>query len=315
MSWFDYAAKRTITSLGMLVGASVVVFLIIRLIPGDPVTIMLGQQSSEAAREALRRQLGLDLPVWEQYLQWVGDVVRGDWGQSVYTGESVLQLIGERYPDSLELALLSTFLALVIAVPLGILGALDRNSGRDYAVLLFSQLGMSIPSFLLAILLIVLFANHLGWFPTSGSVALFESFVGNLRHVVLPTVSLGLINAAVFTRYLRSSMLDELNKDYVRTARAFGHPRRRVLWKYVLRNALIPLVTITGLQFGFAIGGVVIIEQVFGYAGMGRLILNALLNRNYPLVQLALLVFAATFIVANLLVDLVYGLLDPRIRY
>jgi peptide/nickel transport system permease protein len=299
----------------MLVGASVVVFLIIRLIPGDPVTIMLGQQSSEAAREALRRQLGLDLPVWEQYLQWVGDVVRGDWGQSVYTGESVLQLIGERYPDSLELALLSTFLALVIAVPLGILGALDRNSGRDYAVLLFSQLGMSIPSFLLAILLIVLFANHLGWFPTSGSVALFESFVGNLRHVVLPTVSLGLINAAVFTRYLRSSMLDELNKDYVRTARAFGHPRRRVLWKYVLRNALIPLVTITGLQFGFAIGGVVIIEQVFGYAGMGRLILNALLNRNYPLVQLALLVFAATFIVANLLVDLVYGLLDPRIRY
>jgi peptide/nickel transport system permease protein len=299
----------------MLVGASVVVFLIIRLIPGDPVTIMLGQQSSEAAREALRRQLGLDLPVWEQYLQWVGDVVRGDWGQSVYTGESVLQLIGERYPDSLELALLSTFLALVIAVPLGILGALDRNSGRDYAVLLFSQLGMSIPSFLLAILLIVLFANHFGWFPTSGSVALFESFVGNLRHVVLPTVSLGLINAAVFTRYLRSSMLDELNKDYVRTARAFGHPRRRVLWKYVLRNALIPLVTITGLQFGFAIGGVVIIEQVFGYPGMGRLILNALLNRNYPLVQLALLVFAATFIVANLLVDLVYGLLDPRIRY
>jgi len=315
MSWFDYAAKRTITSLGMLVGASVVVFLIIRLIPGDPVTIMLGQQSSEAAREALRRQLGLDLPVWEQYLRWVGDVVRGDWGQSVYTGEPVLQLIGERYPDSLELALLSTFLALVIAVPLGILGALNRNSGRDYAVLLFSQLGMSIPSFLLAILLIVLFANHLGWFPTSGSVALFESFVGNLRHVVLPTVSLGLINAAVFTRYLRSSMLDELNKDYVRTARAFGHPRRRVLWKYVLRNALIPLVTITGLQFGFAIGGVVIIEQVFGYAGMGRLILNALLNRNYPLVQLALLVFAATFIVANLLVDLVYGLLDPRIRY
>jgi len=299
----------------MLVGASVVVFLIIRLIPGDPVTIMLGQQSSEAAREALRRQLGLDLPVWEQYLRWVGDVVRGDWGQSVYTGEPVLQLIGERYPDSLELALLSTFLALVIAVPLGMLGALDRNSGRDYAVLLFSQLGMSIPSFLLAILLVVLFANHLGWFPTSGSVALFESLVGNLRHVVLPTVSLGLINAAVFTRYLRSSMLDELNKDYVRTARAFGHPRRRVLWKYVLRNALIPLVTITGLQFGFAIGGVVIIEQVFGYPGMGRLILNALLNRNYPLVQLTLLVFAATFIVANLLVDLVYGLLDPRIRY
>jgi ABC-type dipeptide/oligopeptide/nickel transport system permease component len=133
--------------------------------------------------------------------------------------------------------------------------------------------------------------------------------------VVLPTISLGLINAAVFTRYLRSSMLDELNKDYVRTARAFGHPRRRVLWKYVLRNALIPLVTITGLQFGFAIGGVVIIEQVFGYAGMGRLILNALLNRNYPLIQLTLLVFAATFVVANLVVDLVYGLLDPRIRY
>jgi peptide/nickel transport system permease protein len=299
----------------MLVGASVVIFMIIRLVPGDPVTIMLAQQSSEIAKEALRRELGLHLPVWEQYIRWTADVIRGDWGQSVYTGESVLQLIRERYPDSLELAILSTLLAILIAIPLGILGALNRNSSQDYAVLLFTQLGMSVPSFLLAILLIVVFANHLGWFPTSGSVPLSESVVDNLRHVVLPTVSLGLINAAVFTRYLRSSMLEELNKDYVRTARAFGHPRRRVLWKYVFRNALIPLVTIVGLQFGFAIGGVVIIEQVFGYAGMGRLILNALLNRNYPVIQLTLLVFAATFIVANLLVDLAYGLLDPQIRY
>lgn len=315
MSWLGYAAKRTAVSALVLLGASVLIFAIVRLVPGDPALIILGQFAQEGSLEALRAQLGLDVPVWKQYFIWITDILRFDWGNSLINGKPVLEMIAIRFPRSLELAVASLVFALVIAFPLGILGSINRNSPIDYLALFFSQVGVSMPSFWLGILFILLFGKYLNVLPPSGYVSPAESIVGNLKHLIMPALALGIINASVFTRYIRSEMLEELNSDYVKTARAYGHPSRRVIWKYVLRNAMIPTLTVIGIQFGYLIGGIVIIEQVFAYPGIGQLILDGLLNRDYPVIQLGLLVMATTFIVANLVVDLLYGLLDPKIRY
>jgi len=219
-----------------------------------------------------------------------------------------------RYPRSLQIAVTSMIISLAIAFPLGIVSAFNRNSVLDYVAVFFSQIGVSLPSFWLGIILILFVAKPLDFLPISGYVSLIEAPVQSMLHTMLPALALGLINAAIFTRYLRSELLEELNKDYVRTARAFGHPRRRIIWKYVLRNAVIPTLTIMGIQFGYMIGGIVIIEQVFVYPGIGQLILDGLLSRDYPIVQMGLLLLAATFILANLIVDVLYGMLDPRVR-
>ncbi|PSP94053.1 hypothetical protein BRC91_07455 [Halobacteriales archaeon QS_4_62_28] len=316
MSWASYAIKRGLASLVMLFIASIVVFGIVRLIPGDPVSIILGtQQGTAGAEEALRRQLGLDKPPWIQYIEWLTGLLTGDWGESIISGQSIERLVAIRYPRSLQLAFLGIIVAMVIAFPLGIAGAVRRNTAADYAAIVFSQVGVSIPSFWLGILLIFIFGGVLDALPPSGYVSFNENVVESLRYSVMPVAVLAVINGAIVTRYLRSEMLEELNKDYVRTARAYGHPSERIVGRYVLKNALIPTVTVIGIQVGWMVGGIVIIEQVFDYSGLGQLILNGLLSRDYPVVQIGILILAATFIVINLVVDLLYGWLDPQVKY
>ncbi|MDR9380390.1 MAG: ABC transporter permease [Natronomonas sp.] len=315
MSWTGYALKRVGVSIALLFAASIVVFSIIRLIPGDPAMIILGRFAEEGAAEALRRQLGLHLPFWEQYTQWILGIFKGDWGRSVINGYSVRQTVMMRYPRSLELAILGIGIGIAISFPLGLLGGIKRNSTTDYGALFFSQFGVSIPNFWLGILLSLLFARYLDILPASGYYPFFEDPIRNLKHAFLPALTIGIINAAIFTRYLRSEMLEELGSDYVRTARAFGHSQKTIVLRYVLKNAVLPTITIIGIQFGYMVGGVVIIEKVFSYPGLGSLLLNSLFNRDYPPLQMSLLVLVSTFIFVNLIVDLVYGLLDPKIKY
>lgn len=300
----------------MLLVASVVIFAIVRLIPGDPVNIILGtQQGTSGAEEALRRQLGLDEPPWVQYVQWLTGLLTGNWGESIISGQSIQRLIEIRYPRSLQLAFLGIITSVIIAFPLGIVSATRRNTVVDYTAIAFSQVGVSVPSFWLGILFIFFFGGVLNVLPPSGYVSFNESIVESLKYSVMPVAVLTIINGAIITRYLRSEMLEELNKDYVRTARAFGHPSNRIVGRYVLKNALIPTVTVIGIQFGWMVGGIVIIEQVFSYSGLGQLILSGLLSRDYPVVQIGILILAATFITVNLVVDLLYGWLDPRVKY
>lgn len=315
MGWVNYALKRLGLGVLVLAGVSVIVFGIVRMVPGDPATVILGRQASDEALRALRHQLGLDLPLWRQYVTWAAGLLQGDWGESVHSGTSVLKLIAQRYPRTLEITILGMFISVVIAFPAGIVSAVKRNTKADYAAMFFSQLGVSIPSFWMGLIFILVFARYLNLLPPSGYVPFTEDPVGNLERVIMPATTLGIINAAVITRFLRSSILEELNRDYIRTARAFGHPQRRVVLKYTLRNALIPTLTIMGLQFGFMLGGVVVVEEVFAYPGVGRLIVGGILNRDYPLVQGSLLAVASTFVIINLVVDLLYAWVDPRIKY
>jgi len=314
MSILRYIGERLAISVGLLFVASIIVFMIIHLLPGDPAKIILGNMATDASVQSLRQELGLHLPLWQQYLDWITGIFMGNWGESLVNDKSVLGLMKARYPRSLQIAVTSMIISLAIAFPLGIVSAFNRDSVLDYVAVFFSQIGVSLPSFWLGIILILFVAKPLDFLPISGYVSLTEAPVQSMLHTMLPALALGLINAAIFTRYLRSELLEELNKDYVRTARAFGHPRRRIVWKYVLRNAVIPTLTIMGIQFGYMIGGIVIIEQVFVYPGIGQLILDGLLSRDYPIVQMGLLLLAATFILANLIVDVLYGMLDPRVR-
>lgn len=315
MSWTSYAVRRVMSSIFILFGASIVIFSILRLIPGDPAQIMLGTLAPPGSLEELRRELGLHLPVWEQYLRWIGKIVTGNLGVSFVSGEPVVTLLKQRFPASLQLAIVGMLIGIILMLPLGILAAVNHNSRLDYSIVFFSQAGHSVPSFWLGIILILIFGRTLNVLPPSGYVPLWVDPIENIKHVLMPALTLGTINAAVLTRYLRSELLDELGKDYITTARAFGHPPRRIIFKYVLKNGMIATITVMGIQFGYMIGGLVIVETVFAYPGMGLLVIDSLLNRNYPLIQVSLLVLAATFIAINLVVDLIYGWLDPRIKY
>lgn len=315
MSWIEYTAKRLGMGLLVLLGVSIIVFSMVRLVPGDPARIILGRQASEESIRALRQQLGLHLPIWKQYLIWIGDILQGQWGKSLQSGSSVSELIIQRFPRSLELAFVGLLISLILSFPAGLISATNRNTPLDYVAMFFSQFGVSIPSFWMGLVFILIFAKELNLLPPSGYVPFTQDPVGNLSRVIMPAATLGIINAAVITRFLRSSVLDELNKDYTKTARAFGHPRRRIILKYTLRNAMIPTLTIIGLQIGFMLGGVVVVEEVFAYPGVGRLIVGGILSRDYPVIQGSLLAISATFVVLNLLVDLTYAWFDPKIKY
>lgn len=315
MSWVSYAIKRVFVSLFLLLAASLVIFSIVRLIPGDPALIILGQFAEAGAAETIREELGLNEPFFTQYFIWLEGLLTGNWGESIMTGTPIADLILIRFPRSLQLAFIGIAIGIIIAFPLGIYAAVNRNSNADYGALFFSQFGVSIPNFWLGIMFILIFARYLNVLPASGHVAFTQDPIANLRHAFLPALTIGIINAAIFTRYIRSEMLEELGKDYVRTTRAFGHSRKRIIRKYVLKNAAPPMVTIIGIQFGYMVGGIVIIEEVFTYPGLGQLLLNSLFSRDYPVVQLALLTLVATFIFVNLIVDLVYSYLDPKIKY
>ncbi|WP_025322839.1 nickel ABC transporter permease [Deferrisoma camini] len=301
-----YILKRLWHTVFVLLGISVISFFFIRL-SGDPVMLLLPQDATMQEIEEMRERLGLNDPLPVQYARFLGNAIQGDLGESLYYHTPALGLILERLPASLELAVAAMGIALAVAVPLGILSAVKRGSLLDLGSMVAALFGLSMPHFWLGIMMILLFSVKLGWLPTSGR--------GTWAQLVMPAVSLGMGLMAMFARLTRSVMLEILGLDYVRTARAKGLRERVVIGKHALKNALIPLVTVAGMQFGFLIGGTVIIETVFAWPGVGRLVVQSIFNRDYPLVQASVLVLAVIFVLVNLLVDLLYVYLDPRISY
>ncbi|MDQ1663790.1 MAG: peptide/nickel transport system permease protein [Blastococcus sp.] len=298
----------------MLFGVSVLVFSLVHLVQGDPVRLSLGTRFSQSTYLALRHRDGLDLPLLQQYLQWAGHALTGDLGVSFRSGEPVAGLISARLPATLTLALAAIVVALVIALPLGTLSALHPRSLIDRFASVISQIGISVPDFWLSIVLILVFAGTLGWLPSGGYVPLFDDPVGWLRRLVLPAVAAGVVSGSVITRFVRSSVLEALGQDHVRTAMSKGLSPRQVLTWHVLRNALLPLVTVTGVQLAYLLSGVVVVEIVFSWPGLGQLSLQAVQARDLPVLQGAILLFAFVFLVINLVVDLLYSRIDPRIR-
>jgi peptide/nickel transport system permease protein len=290
------------------------VFALLHLTPGDPIDTMMAESADPVAKAHLRRELGLDRPIYVQYAHWMARVVRGDLGRSIRNGEPVIENVGRRLRPSLQLALLAMTVSVLVAFPVGIVSAVRRNTAADRVGTTFALFGICMPNFLLALLLIFVFGVTLRWLPISGYVDPLEEGWDGLRSLVLPACTLGLALAAVITRTLRSSLLEALGEDYVRTARAKGVSELGVICGHALKNALIPVVTVLGLQLGTLVGGAVITEYVFALPGVGRLVVDAVFARDYPLVQGVILLIAVGFIVSNLLVDLLYGWLDPRIR-
>lgn len=311
MRW--YVLRRVGVSLVTLFIATVVVFAGVRALPGDPAVAMSSESSSPRALQAIRVDYGLDKPVPVQYLSWIGHALRGDLGTSPKTGLSVAQALTQRLPITLELTLLALLIAVAIGIPLGILAAVRRASIADYVASTTALAGLSVPHFWLGILFILAFAVNLGWLPASGFVPL-SAPLGNLEHMAMPAVVLGIGLAAVVMRQMRSAMLESLGADYVRTARAKGLSERSVVGVHALRNSLVTVVTVVGLQLGALISGAVITEQIFIIPGIGKLTIDSVFSRDYPMLQGVVLITATGYILANLLVDLAYSLLNPRIR-
>ena len=307
--------RRLLATIPVLVLVTAGVFALIHLTPGDPIDVMMAESVDATVKANLRRELGLDQPIYVQYAAWTWRLLHGDLGRSIRNGEPVIENVSRRIRPSLQLSALAMAISLVVATPLGILSAARRNTSVDRFGTTFALFGICMPNFLLALLLIFFFGVKLRWLPISGYIDPLEEMVPGLRSLVLPALTLGLALAAVVTRTLRSSMLDALSEDYVRTARAKGLSESSVIRGHVLKNALIPVVTVLGLQLGTLIGGAVITEYVFALPGVGRLVVDAVFARDYPLVQGVVLLIAVGFILSNLLVDLLYGWIDPRIRY
>jgi peptide/nickel transport system permease protein len=307
--------RRLGATLPVLLLVTAGVFSLLHLTPGDPIDAMMAESQDATAKAALRAELGLDRPIAVQYAAWMGRVLRGDLGRSIRNGEPVLENVGRRLRPSLELALLAMAISLLVAFPVGLVSAFRRHTSVDRAGTAFALFGICMPNFLLALLLIFVFGVTLRWLPISGYVDPLDEPWDGLRSLVLPAVTLGLALGAVVTRTLRSSLLEALAEDYVRTARAKGVAEWRIMRRHVLKNALLPVVTVLGLQLGTLIGGAVITEYVFALPGVGRLVVDAVFARDYPLVQGVVLLIALGFIACNLLVDVVYGWIDPRIRY
>jgi peptide/nickel transport system permease protein len=302
-----FVARRVALTIPVLLGVATLVFLLIHIIPGDPAQAMLGEGAPEADVAALRNQLGLDRPLVEQYVEFLGRLLRGDLGTSLRTGTSVSGQIAERLPATFELAFAAMLVALAFALPLGIAAAARRGTFVDHAAMTVALTGISIPNFWLGPLLAIVFAVEFGWLPVSGR--------GGIEHLVLPAVSLGLALSAMLARMTRASLLDELREPYVRAARARGISRTRAVIVHAFRNSLIPVVTVIGLQFGAVLTGAVITETIFSWPGIGRLLIQSIGFRDYPLVQGCILLIAVTYVAVNLVTDLAYGFLDPRIRY
>ena len=294
---------------------SVIVFSFLHLTPGDPVEAMLGTEVDQATKAGLRQALGLDRPLFVQYAVWIGRAARGDLGSSIRTHERVSAILGEKLPVTLELTVAASLVGLIIALPAGVLAAVRRNSAIDLGAMGIALAGVSIPSFSLGVMLILLFALHWRWLPSIGYVSLLRDPVGALRHLVLPAVTLGLGLAGALTRMVRSGVLEELGQDYVRTAKAKGLSFPSVINRHVLRNALLPALTVLGVQVSVLLGGAVITEQIFAWPGVGQLAVQAVQSRDYPVLQGTILVIAALATVVQLGVDIAYALMDPRIRF
>jgi peptide/nickel transport system permease protein len=299
--------RRLLQTVPVLWGVSTAVFAMLHLVPGDPVAVMLQQSGGDAATmERLRHQLGLDLPLWQQYLTFMGNAVRGDFGNSIFQNRPVIRIIGEQFPSTLELTASAMLVAGLIGLPIGCIAAVRRGSLVDRLSLLLASVGVAMPVFWLAMLAIFYFSFTLGWFPATGQ--------GGPERLVLPAVVLGLGSAAAIARLIRSSLLDVLRQDYVRTAHAKGLGSVAVTLRHALRNALIPAITVMALQVGTLMGGTVVTETIFSRQGLGRLAVESILAKDFPVVQGTVLLGAVVYILVNLLVDLSYALIDPRIR-
>ena len=302
-----FLARRLLLTLPVLLGVATLVFSLIHLIPGDPAQAMLGDTASPEEIAQLRERLGLDRPLPEQYTSFLAGLVRGDLGMSLRTSQPVTTMIVERMPATFELAAAAMVFAVAVAMPLGIAAAVWRGTPVDHSAMTMALLGISIPNFWLGPLLAIVFAVELGWLPVSGR--------GTWAHLVLPAISLGAALAAILARMTRATVLEELREQYVLAARARGTSRFRAVVRHAFRNSLVPVVTLIGLQFGAVLTGAVITETIFAWPGIGRLLIQSISFRDYPLVQGCILLIAITYVGVNLLTDLVYGVLDPRIRY
>ncbi|MGD8804408.1 MAG: ABC transporter permease [Chloroflexota bacterium] len=311
----QYIAQRLLTAIVVLLGVTFAVFLIIQLVPGDPARVILGVQANEEDLAAIRERLGLNDPFLVQYGNWLTNAVQGDLGKSLITGQEVTPQIMSRLPATLQLAAAALIIGLSIALPAGIISALKPGSKIDVIASVSSQIGVAIPDFWMGIMLILLFSLTLGWLPARGYTPIQESPGDWLRHIILPAVTLGIISGAIQTRFVRSAMLEVLNENYIRTGHAKGLPERRVIMGHALPNAMITIVTIIGLQITALLSAVVVVEVVFGWPGLGRLALEAVLDRDYPLLQGTVLTMAILLTMVNLGVDLLYFVLDPRIEY
>jgi peptide/nickel transport system permease protein len=302
-----FFARRLVLTIPVLLGVATLVFSLIHLIPGDPAQAMLGEAAPQADVEELRHRLGLDRPLLEQYGAFLKGLAKGDLGTSLRTGQPVTDQIVERMPATIELAAAAMLVAIAFAMPLGIIAAVRRGTAVDHAAMTLSLAGVSVPNFWLGPLLAIIFAVELGWLPVSGR--------GTWAHLVLPAVSLGAALAAILARMTRATMLEELREQYVQAARARGVSRLRAVLRHAFRNSLIPVVTLLGLQFGAVLTGAVITETIFAWPGIGRLLIQSIGFRDYPLVQGCILLIALTYVGVNVVTDMVYGVLDPRIRY
>jgi peptide/nickel transport system permease protein len=311
-----YVVGRLLLMIPTLVGVAILTFIIMRAVPGDIVALKYsGSPVPQSVIDQERHQLGLDKPMMEQFADWMGQIARFDLGTSLWTGHSVVDEIAVRLPLSVELAIIATLLAIVIAIPLGVVAAVRQDTWTDYAIRVFSIGGLAMPSFWIGLLMVLATITLFGWAPPLVFTAITEDPIANLSQMILPALSVGYRYSAVSMRMTRSTVLEVLREDYVRTARAKGVGERLVVMRHALRNALLPVITVISLEFAFLIGGLVVTEQVFNLNGIGKLLVDAVAHRDYTLVQALVLLLASVFVLINFVVDMVYVVLDPRIRY
>ncbi len=311
-----FLLRRTLGAIIVIWAVATLVFFMLRMVPGDPFLAMMGDSADPAMAEQLRRDFGFDQPVYIQYVKYLGQVVQGNLGNSIFGSRiEVARIVSEAFPRTMSLALLSFLLAIVIAIPAGLVSALRKHSALDHTVTLVAFLGLSMPDFWLAILLIIVFAAQLHWLPAVGYVPLAQGFWPWFSHLILPSIAIGTPFAAIISRMVRSSMLEVLTTDYMRVATSKGLPRARLILSHAFPNALIPVVTVMGIAFALLMAGTVVVENVFAIKGLGRVLILGIISRDYPVVQGAILVVSVIFVFSNLLVDVLYSVIDPRIRY
>jgi len=309
-----YLIGRLAQAVPVLVLASLAVFLVLRLVPGDPADSLAGEDATPAEVDAIREELGLKDPIPVQYARWIGDLVRGDLGVSIRTGIPVSRLVKLSFPPTIELAVASYVIAILIGIPLGTIAGVRPRSIWDWSLSFYTIGTLGVPNFLLGVLLLWLFSVNLGWFPVSGRVSIFDDPIQSIKYLALPAFALGSGLAAVLARYTRTTVQEAMGQDYIRTARAKGLSPRHVVVRHALRNSMIPVVTIMALQVGGILAGAVVIERVFTRPGLGRLVVDAIQNRDYLIVQSTLVILVVIFVGVNLLADIAYGFLDPRVR-
>lgn len=312
---FNYLMRRLLSLIPTLFIVSVIAFTLIHLTPGDPISLILGPDATISEIERVKQDLGLDRPLYEQYFFWMSDVLRGDLGTSIFVNQPVTSMIATRLETTLVLTTLALVFTVCLGIPAGVISAIKRNTIVDQSSMVIALLGVSMPNFWLGLNLILLFSVYLGWFPTGGYTDLSDSVVGSIKSLILPAIALGFSNAAIVARMTRASMLEVLHQDYVRTARAKGLAAWPVYVRHALRNAFLPIITIVGVVLAGLLGGAVVTETVFTLPGVGRLIVNSVLRRDYPVIQGIILLVAMTYVVLNLLIDVVYVFIDPRVRF